>query len=82
MKPKEYYEAAVKFYKYTNGLDLGRFIDWQQSLYFDCVQFNIVAYLEYCEKLGMMDDESIEEFNLRYYKHGNRVNAIIKAMIK
>ena len=82
MKPKEYYATAIKFYKYTNGLDLSRFVDWELSLRLNYVCFKMVDYLKHCESLGLRDNESIEEFNLRYYQHGDRVNALIKAIIK
>lgn len=81
MKPKEYRRIALKFQKYT-GLNLSDYIDWYLSANLHEIVFKMDKYLDYCNQYGMMDDESIEEFNLRFWKHGNRVNAIIKKIIK
>lgn len=81
MKPKECRRIVLKFQKYT-GLNLSDYIDWYLSANLHEIVFKIDEYLDYCNNNGMQDDESIEEFNLRYYKHGERVNAIIRRMIQ
>ena len=81
MKPSDYYAAALKFYKYT-GLDLGQFVDWRLSLALERVFFKMDEYLTFCQKNGMFASESVKEFNLRYWKNGDRVNAIIWDIIQ
>lgn len=81
MRPSEYYAAALKFYKHT-GIDLGRFVDWHLSIALDRVFFKMDEYLTFCQEHGMYDDESVKEFNLRYWKNGDKVNAIIWDIIK
>lgn len=81
MKISHYRRLALKFKRYT-GLNLADYIDWYLSCNLQEIVFKMDEYLDYCNQYGMLDDESIEEFNLRFWKRGDRVNALIKAMIK
>lgn len=78
---KEFRDTAIRWRRYTDT-DLLIYTDKLLSFAFGYIVFKADVYLDYCNNNGMQDDESIEEFNLRYYKHGDRVNAIIRRMIK
>lgn len=78
---REFRDTAIKWQRYT-GTDLLTYTDKLLSFALGYIVFKIDVYLDYCDNNGMRDDESIEEFNLRYYAHGERVNAIIRRMIQ
>lgn len=78
---KDFRETAIRFHRYT-GLNLNEYIDHLLTWYFKYIVFKMDKYLDYCESNGLKDDESIEEFNLRFYIHGDRVNSIMRKMIE
>lgn len=81
MKPVHFRRLSTKFKRYT-GLNLASFIDWKLSIPLNTIIFKMDEYLNFCEANGMKYDESFKEFNLRFFYHGDRVNAIIEAIIK
>lgn len=75
-QPKDYTKYSKLFKDYT-GLSLKDFMDWKLSLALNQINFDILKYMEWCEKQGMKDEESIEEFNLRYFDDGRKLNKLI-----
>ena len=70
-------ERDEKEFKRITGISMRCFLD---PLFAPLKQhkIDIVKYLECCESRGMTDDESIEQFNLRMYPDGARLNEIMK----
>lgn len=64
-------------FKRITGISIRRFLD---PLFAPLNQhkINILKYLDYCEANGMADDESIEQYNLRVYPDGKKLNKIMK----
>ena len=78
---KEFRDAATRWRRYT-GLDLLQYTDKLLTYAFGYIVFDMAKYLDYCNDNGLQEEESIEEFNERFYAHGRRVNAIIMRMIQ
>jgi len=76
MKAGVFRDTVVKFYNLTK-LNLRRFVYVIRSEFF----FDAERYLAWCQGNGMLPDESIEEFNVRHFYNGRRVNKLIEEMI-
>ena len=78
---KEFRDIAAKWKRYTE-LDLLQYTDKLLTYAFGYIVFDMSKYMDYCNDNGLQEEESIEEFNERFYVHGDRVNAIIRRMIQ
>lgn len=76
---KDFRETAAKWKRYTE-LDLLQYTDKLLTFAFGYIVFDAVKYLDFCNENGMQEEESIEEFNSRFFVYGNRVNSIIRRM--